>query len=95
MIRKQKDITIVQLGNDNTNISCIIKKGEKSARGLVFSNDSKNVLDDNSVIIEILNKRGMEGYAISLIEFLKTHSNNNEKLDVIKNMLLDEIENIE
>lgn len=44
MIRKEKEINIVELGNGNTFISQIVKKGETKSMGIAFSNDKEIII---------------------------------------------------
>lgn len=88
MIRKENERYVVELGNNNTFISNIIKKGEIKSRGIIFSNNKEKVLDGNSVIIEMINKKDSIGYIKSIFKFLETHEDDENRLNKLK-----EIEN--
>lgn len=86
MIRdiKGSSVKVIELGNGNTFLSQVVKKGETKSRGIAFSNDKEDVLGSNSVIIEILNNKGAMGYIKAIIGLLESHQENEDNIKELR-----------
>lgn len=86
MIRKENSLYIVNFGNKDTFISNVIRKGETKSSGIAFSNSKDKILDGNTVIIEMFDKKNSIGYIAPIFRFLETHENDKDRLERLRNI---------
>lgn len=80
------NVRVIELGEGTTYISNVVKKNSKKSIGIVFSNYQTNILEDNSVIIEIKNSKGVFAYLNALIQFLKINQEEEENINLLNNL---------